>query len=186
MTWKVYAAVSGATVLAGWLASPANAPDGASPAPSQPASRRATIPSDIEREAMRLQARVRREVTYTQPERNPFRFSSRRSMARLGGDVPAPPLDTPALAGPPPPPVSLPPRVSLSGIAEDQVGQRLERTAILSSPEGVLLVHEGDDVLGQYRVVKIESEAVELVKLGDGTTFRLSLANPKPQIPNPN
>ena len=181
MTWKVYAAVSGATVLAGWLASapPANAPDGASPALSQPASRRATIPSDIEREAMRLQARVRREAIYTQPERNLFRFSARRSIARLGGDVPAPPPDT-RLAGPPAPPVSPPPPVSLSGIAEDQVGQRLERMAILSSPAGVLLVHEGDDVLGQYRVSKVESEAVELVKLSDGATLRLSLANPKP------
>ena len=183
MTWKVYATVSGATVLAGWLASapPANAPDGASTAPSQAVSRRATAPSDIEREALRLQARGRREATYSQPERNPFRFSAGRPIARLGGDVPAPPYDTPGVAGPPPPPVSPPPRVSLSGIAEDQVGQRLERTAILSSPDGVLLVHEGDDVLGQYRVATIESEAVELVKLSDGATLRLSLTDPKPQ-----
>ena len=177
MTWKVYATVSGATVLAGWLASapPSNAPDTRAPAPSQAASRRAAPSSDIEREAMRLQARVRREAIYTQPQRNPFRFSAGRPagrpIARPDGDVPKPerPNDTLVPAVPPPPPVSL------SGIAEDQVGQRLERTAILSSPAGVLLVHEGDDVLGQYRVGTIESEAVELVKLSDGATVRLSL-----------
>ena len=73
-----------------------------------------------------------------------------------------------------------PPAVSLSGIAEDRIEQRVERTAILSSPAGVLLVHEGDDVLGQYRVTKIESEAVEFVKLSDGGTLRLSFTDPKP------
>ena len=121
-----------------------------------------------------MQARVRREATYAQPQRNPFRFSrlsAGRPLARPDRDVPEPrpPDDTLTPAVSPPPPVSL------SGIAEDQVGQRLERTAILSSPAGVLLVHEGDDVLGQYRVAKVESEAVELVKLSDGTTLRLSL-----------
>ena len=173
MTWKAYAAVSGATVLAGWLASapPANAPDSASPAPRQPAARRATAPSDIEREAMRLQARVRREAEYAQPQRNLFRFGAVRPIAGRQADVPeaASPADTFVPAVPPPPPVSL------SGIAEDQVDLRVERTAILSSPVGVLLVHEGDDVLDQYRVGRIESEAVELVKLADGTTLRLSL-----------
>lgn len=171
MTWKAYTAVSGATVLAGWLASapPSNVPDTSAPALSQATSRRTTPPPDIEREAMRLQARVRREAAYTQPQRNLFRFGAGRPIARSGIDVPeaASPAETFVPAVPPPPPVSL------SGIAEDQVEQRVERTAILSSADGVLLVHEGDDVLGQYRVAKIESEAVELVKRADGTTLRL-------------
>jgi hypothetical protein len=178
MTWKVYATISGATVLAGWLASapPAKAP---SPALSPPGSQPAAAASDIEREATRLQARVRREAIYAQPQRNPFRFSAGRSIAIPPRDVPEPrrPDDTLAPAVPAPPP----PTVSLSGIAEDQGGQRLERTAILSSPAGVLLVHEGDDVLGQYRVTKVESEAVELVKLSDGTTVRLSLKSTNAQ-----
>jgi hypothetical protein len=114
---------------------------------------------------------VRREAAYAQPQRNPFRFGAARPIAGREADLPeaAPPAETFVSAVPPPPPVSL------AGIAEDQVEQRVERTAILSSPDGVLLVHEGDDVLGQYRVAKIESEAVELVKLADGTTLRLSL-----------
>ena len=68
------------------------------------------------------------------------------------------------------------PVVSLAGIAEDKIdepgGSRIERTAVLSTPDGVLLVREGDDVLGLYRVVTIESGAVELER-ADGTTLRI-------------
>ena len=129
---------------------------------------------------MRLQARVRREAAYTQLLRNPFRFAAARPVASPGiGVAEALPAETFVPAVPPPPPVSL------AGIAEHQVEQRVERTAILSSPVGVLLVHEGDDVLGQYRVAMIESEAVELVKRVDGTTLRLSFTDPKSQVPTP-
>jgi hypothetical protein len=178
MSWKSYAAVSGATVLAGWLASapPSNAPERTAPALRPPAARDARSP-DIEREAERLQARVQREVQYTQPQRNPFRFGVARPEVNGGGDLPDP---TPA-----PPPVAVPfvappPPVTLSGIAEDQKGEQMERTAILSSPEGVLLVREGDPVLAEYRVGRIESEAVELVK-SDGTTLRLTLSTSNSQ-----
>lgn len=182
MTWKTYAVVSGATVLAGWLASapPSNAPESAVSAPRQPAAPRDIPASDIEREADRLQVRVRREVEYSQPQRNPFRFGAGRADTDRGGDIPD--------AAPPPQPAVVvpvaPPPVSLSGIAEDRDGPRVERTAILSSPSGVLLVHEGDPVLGDYRVARIESEAVELVKT-DGSSLRLTLSNPQSQLPNP-
>ena len=174
MSWKSYAAVSGATVLAGWLASapPSNVPDRTVPAARPPAARDVRS-SDIEREAQRLQARVQREVEYTQPQRNPFRFGLARPNVNRGGDLPEPapapappPVDVPVVAPPPP--------LKLSGIAEDQKGQQLERTAILSSPAGVLLVRDGDPVLGDYRVGRIGSEAVELVK-SDGSTLRLML-----------
>jgi|SRR6185503_10862778 len=173
MSWKSYAAVSGATVLAGWLASapPSNVPDRAAPVVRPPAARDGRS-SDIEREAERLQARVQREVEYTQPQRNPFRFGAARPEVHGGGDLP-----NPAPAPAPPPvevPIVAPPPVTLAGIAEDQKGQQTERTAIISSPSGVLLVREGDPVLGEYRVGRIESEAVELVK-NDGTTLRLTL-----------
>ena len=172
MSWKSYAAVSGATVLAGWLASPSNAPDRIAPAPRPPAAR--DVGSlDIEREAQRLQARVPHDVEYTQPQRNPFRFGMARQDVNGGGDLPDPVL------APAPPPVEVPvvappPPLKLSGIAEDQKGQQMERTAILSSPAGVLLLREGDPVLGDYRVGRIEREAVELVK-SDGSTLRLTL-----------
>lgn len=171
MTWKSYAAVSGATVMAGWLAAapPANAPNPS--ASGQASSGRTTPVPDIEREANLLQARVRREVAYAQPQRNLFRFSPAKSAARPEVGVPeaAAPAETIV------PAVPAPPLVSLSGVAEDRVDGRIERTAILSSPDGVLLVREGDDVLGQYRVATIEGEAVELVKAADGATLRIVL-----------
>ena len=176
MTWKAYTAVSGATVLAGWLAStpPSSAPGAGRPVPSQAAPERAAAQPDIEREAARLTARVRREATYAQPQRNLFRFGAARPMASRGADVPeaAPPAETPAT---PPPSVAPPPALSLSGIAEDPFDQRVDRTAILSSRDDVLLVREGDAVLGVYRVTKIESEAIELQRLIDGATLRLTL-----------
>jgi len=49
------------------------------------------------------------------------------------------------------------------------------RTAILSSPEGVLLVHQGDEILGQYRVGAIGDDSMELTRTADGTTLRLTL-----------
>jgi hypothetical protein len=66
--------------------------------------------------------------------------------------------------------------VTLVGMAADRAEQGGERTAILSSPDGVLLVRKGDDVLGQYRVTAVDEEAVELTSSADGSTLRLSLA----------
>jgi hypothetical protein len=44
---------------------------------------------------------------------------------------------------------------------------------------GVLLVHEGDTVLDDYRVGRIEPESVELVRLSDGTSTRLTFGTPQ-------
>ena len=164
--------VSGATVLAGWIAStpPSSAPEGVVPVSRQSGARAPAATSDIVREAERLQVRVRREVSYAQPQRNLFRFGEEPPDLHSGaGDIPAA-ADTVVEL----PPVPAPPPVSLSGIAEDQRGQELERTAILSSRSGVLLVREGDEVAGEYRVTRIESEAVELTKI-EGTILRLTL-----------
>ena len=175
MTWKTYAAVSGATVLAGWIASspPANTPAPAASGQRRPASSapRTTAGSDIEEQAARLQARLRQETEYHAPARNPFRFGSRevtRSAApqRTEASAPVEPI-VPAL--PPPPPIKL------SGIAEDGPADRVQRTAVLSVPSGVLLVREGDVVLGQYRVAKIEAGAVELTDTSGGPPVRLTL-----------
>ena len=176
MTWKSYAAASGATVLAGWLASspPENVASGGAVVPSR--SSRAAVSaasaSDIEEQATRLQARIRRETSYARPARNPFRFSESVPGAPA---IPAPetsnvpePMAAPLL---PPPPT-----VTLVGMAEDRAEQGSERTAILSSPDGVILVRKGDSVLGLYRVTVIEEEAVELTSVADGSTLRLSLA----------
>jgi hypothetical protein len=179
MTWKSYAVMSGATVLAGWLASspPANAPENAVTTASPQAASRDGGVTDIAREAERLQVRLRREVVYGEPQRNPFRFGSARPSRAGGGDLPvrAEVVEEAPVAEVRDAPAPQPPQVTLSGIAEDQDGERTVRTAILSSPSGVLLVHEGDVVLGRYRVGGIESGAVSLVNLADGTTLRVAL-----------
>lgn len=177
MTWKSYAAVSGATVLAGWLASsePSNSPtSGARPASNPAPRRRVDAATDIQEQADHLQSRLQVARAYTEPQRNPFRFAERPS--------PAPNPRQPAPVVEPPPPFAVAPagpRVSVAGIAEEQLEGRVERTAILSSPMGVLLVHEGDTVLDDYRVGRIEAESVELVRLSDGESTRLTFGTPQ-------
>jgi hypothetical protein len=125
---------------------------------------------------MRLQARLGAERLYAEPARDPFRFAPARERAgaierdRPVTELPGVPVDTAPPA----------PFVSLSGIAEDAVDGSVQRTAVLSSRQGVLLVREGDEILGYYRVARIESEAVELVPLGTGATRRLTLGTSKP------
>jgi hypothetical protein len=177
MSWKSYATVSGATLLAGWLASgqPSNTPAGAQATrtPATPSSSSiARASTDIELQAMRLQARLRAEREYTQPARDPFRFAPRRPAAAVGDREP---LATEATTPPPVDTTPPAPKVSLSGVAEDAVDGRTLRTAVLSSPAGVLIVREGEEILGYYRVGRIESDAVELVAIGSGTTTRLTL-----------
>jgi hypothetical protein len=173
MTWKSTAVVSGAGLLSMWFAAspplPARSPGAYAAQQVSPAA--AATSSDIERQAARLQARLRREAEYREPARNLFRFRDRAAATPAPGIAPAPSAPEPVVAPPPPPP----PIVTLSGIASDQVGDRTVRTAILSSPSGVLLVREGDDVLGQYRVAKITEDAVELTRVSDGTTLRVGL-----------
>jgi hypothetical protein len=178
MTWKSYAAVSGATVLAGWLASspPSNTlTTGTTRASSTEPRRRVPAATDIEEQAARLQSRLQVARAYTEPERNPFRFAERASAApnpRESAqvvDIPTPPID-----------VTPPgPRISVAGIAEEQREGGIERTAILSSPMGVLLVHEGETILDYYRVGTIEADTVELVRLSDGTSTRLTFGTPQ-------
>ena len=180
MNWKSTAIVSGAGLLSMWFAASPPAPilSTTSPATTEPSATTGTTGSDIEQQAERLQARVRRETEYHEPSRNLFRFGPRVAERREAtatapaSSAPPPVNDTPEFVAPAPPP---PPPVSLSGIATDQAGDRTVRTAILSSPSGVLLVHEGDDVLGQFRVERIGEDAVELTRLSDSSPLRLTL-----------
>ena len=177
MTWKSYAAVSGATVLAGWLASspPANTTRTAAvSSPAAPRRRDASV-TDIQEQAARLQSRLRVPRAYAEPQRNPFRFAEHVSAASNRPalpSIPETPVQTVDLAPPAP-------RIVVAGIAEEDVDGRVERTAILSSPMGVLLVHEGEEILDYYRVNRIEAEAVELVRLTDGVPTRFTFGTPQ-------
>ena len=77
-----------------------------------------------------------------------------------------------------PPPVPIVPRVTiqLRGIATDVVNGASEHTAIVTTDAGLLLVRQGE-MAGEYRVAKIEDEAIELE--GPAGTLRLTLASPK-------
>lgn len=174
MNWKATAAVSGATLLAGWFASAPPAPTTPSAAPSSSQTpRAAAAASDISELAARLQTGPRQDPGYGEPERNLFRFGPNRPVRSA---EPEPGLSEPAPAPveilpPAPPPLPL----SLSGVASDSEGERTVRTAILSSPGGVLLVKEGDEVLGQYRVGAIGDDSVQLTRLSDGASLRITL-----------
>ena len=124
--------------------------------------RGAALNAEIER----LHDRLRPSVA---PEhgRNLFEFVRGRT-ATAPAAVAAPI----AAAAPPPEPVE--PAFKLVGIAEDNG----TRTAILSSPSQLLMVHEGDNVVtggSTYRVSGISADAVELKSTGDDSVLRLAL-----------
>jgi hypothetical protein len=175
MTWKAYAAMSGAGLLATYLFS---TPPPLSPPRSSSVTRGTEQPLastvDIQEEAVRLQSRVRGELEYQEPSRNLFRFGARPLTPRPSRthETAVAPSATPPVAGAAPA-RQLPP-LRLSGIATDTIDGARRRTAILITPAGFAEVKEGDTVLGEYRVVRIEEDAVELAA-ADGTPRRLTL-----------
>jgi hypothetical protein len=178
MTWKLYALVSAGAFVATYLVSGPGAltqlthvrPPNGAPAATKSAPT-ANVESDIQEQADRLEAHVRGEVAYRAPTRNPFQFAERpRPVTRQ--------VIAPKVTETPPPPVPLPPSITLSGIAEDHVNGVLQRTAIFSSPAGVALAREGDIVGVSYRVMTIEQDVVTLDNVNGGLPLRLSLSRP--------
>jgi hypothetical protein len=163
MNWKSTAVVSGAGLLVTWFA---NAP-GTAPVPPARAPRPAAVAdtADIQHQAERLQVRVRQEIALSDSARNPFRFAPRA--AATVAPAPAPDVQ-PDVAT-----VPLPPSVRLSGIAIDSVDGRDDRTAILNTPSGLVFVHEGDEVAGEFQVKTISEDAVILIRTVDGSSLRL-------------
>src|SRR5215203_5752426 len=134
MNWKSTATVSGATLLAGWLGwSPP--PPAATSAPA--ATSRGAEASDIQAQAERLQLRVRTELEYRDPTRNPFRFGAGPT-ASARPQSPAP-LDIPVAIGAPFTPLM---PFTLSGMATENVDGAARRTAILTAGSEVLFVQE--------------------------------------------
>jgi hypothetical protein len=156
--------------LAAWLAAAATSGtrDNAPPiviAPAPIDSRGAELANEVQR----LRERLHPDATPSKPGRNLFQFSAPKPAAIVPAAVPAPAL-TEAVTSPPPP------ELKLSGLAEDPGADgAIIRTAIISTAEHVILAKEGDLVTPRYRVVRISSDVVELVDLGDGSTLRLAL-----------
>jgi hypothetical protein len=171
MTWKVYAAMTGAGILATYFASapptfapgaPAARPDAVAQVPTPPAR-------DIQQQAARLQTRLHQDVEYREPSRDPFRFNARTAPAPRAERAVEPPPEPVTVAVTPAEPLV----IRLSGVATNSVNGERRRTAILSTPQGIVEAREGDTV-GPYRVVRVEDDAVELAA-ADGTTRRITL-----------
>jgi len=182
MTWKAYSVMSGVGVLSMWFAASLPSPLPGSVPPPQPreAAAAAAAASEIEEQANRLQARLQQEALYREPGRNLFRFVPKRApqaASSAAAAIPALPAFEPAAPAPLP--------MRLAGIAADQDGTVIVRTAILSTFSGVILARAGDEVLGRFRVKAVEEDAVELVTLADGTEITLTLAKSKFPLPAP-
>ena len=166
MNWKSTATVSGVTLLATWLGwTPARQPSVTdSPAVSADV---APLDADIEQQAARLQMRVRSELGYQDPKRNPFRF-----IVRSTPNPPQPPANEVIV---PSPQIAVPDLLpfTLSGMATDRVEGRTVRTAILTTATEVLFVKEGDRV-GAYTVSGVDETGINLTA-DDGGIRRLPL-----------
>lgn len=170
MTWKAYAAVSGAGVLATYmgLGRPALAPEHV-PAASPAAAAASRPAADIQTEALRLETRLApSDVRYVEPARDPFRFETRRLRSAAH-------RSEPQVAAPPAQPVRPePPLLRLAGIVSSGGDENQQRIAILMTPNGRLEVREGDAVGADYRVTRIDEDAIE-VTAPDGSARRLRL-----------
>ena len=175
MTWKSYAAVSGAGLLATYLVSapPTIAPGHPTAARPDAVSRPASPSADIQEQAQRLQTRVRADTEFHPPSRNPFRFGARaakpgaRSSPAPSARIPETPAAVPSEPPPPPPPIRL------SGIVTNTVDGVRQRAAVLNTVGGVITAREGE-MAGAYRIVRVDEDAVEVVG-PDGVSRRLNL-----------
>jgi len=169
MSWKSYLLVSGVGVMATYFVSTPVAPLESRPVSRRVEAAQVQAANDIQQLSLQLQQRVRAEVTFREPSRNPFRFSARPApvspMAELSAAAPA----AVAMAAPPALPL-----LSLIGIAADEVDGGTQRTAIISTGQAVLLVRDGDAVGADYKVSKVEDGAVELKSTADGSVRRLA------------
>ena len=65
--------------------------------------------------------------------------------------------------------------LSLSGIATDMLDGMPNRSAVVSLPNGVVIVREGESVAGLYTVVAIGEDSIELESTADTTRRTLRL-----------
>jgi hypothetical protein len=119
-------------------------------------------------EIQRLHERLRPSTPPGQPSRNLFEYRTRRSSASSAVE---PTVVSPAA----PAVVTAAPPLELIGIASDGNGDATVRTAILSGFGQLFLVKEGERVNDRYRVVRVGTDAVELVDADQSTPIRVGL-----------
>jgi hypothetical protein len=173
MTWKLYAIVSAGAFVATYLMSTPKTEIATRKASAVAAksSRQIAAETEIEALADSLHVRPSSDTPFRTPGRDLFRFEQRVSQK--------PPafVPPPAVAASAPIPVAPPlPVLSLSGVATDVVDGKPQRSAVVSLPNGVLIVREGESIAGLYTVVTIAEDSIELESTGDHSrrTLRLS------------
>ena len=173
MTWKLYAIVSaGAFVATYVMSSPkTEVATKKSSAVATKSSRQLAAETEIEALANSLHVRLNSDAAvYRTPGRDLFRFQAK--VQQPPAFVPPPAV----VASGPVPVVPALPVLTLSGVASDVVDGKPQRSAVVSLPNGVLIVREGDSVAGLYTVVAIGDDSIELESTGDHSrrTLRLS------------
>jgi hypothetical protein len=173
-----------AVLAAVWVSSATLPPPAPAPVPAQPAKgTRAARPAvrsasrdvtsfDLNEAAERLRSRIGAAPRPRTPERNPFEFAPapapRVAAVSLPLAAPAPVVPV----GPVPPPFTL------SGVAEHQKENGVERTAILIGINGdarIYYAKAGDRLLGRYEVTAVGADAIELRETESGQLVRLGL-----------
>jgi hypothetical protein len=174
--WKWSLAATGATAMAGWLASPPLEPaDGAARRGAAIGRRTSDVGpaavAEIQEQARRLTSRLasrpgeRSAGAQSVPVRHaaggPACARRHRARGRASGRgrasaVPAAP----------------------AGVAVDTVDGVDTRTAIISGPAGIELAKAGQPAAPGYRVVTVGEAFAEVERLSDGVRERLILGNP--------
>ena len=172
MTWKLYAIVSAGAFVATYLMStPKTEVATARPSAVAPkTSRQQAAETEIEALADSLHVSLKSDAAFRTPGRDLFRFQAQ---------VQKPPafVPPPAVVASAPVPVAPPlPVLTLSGVASDVVDGKPKRSAVVSLPNGVLIVREGESVAGLYTVMAIGEDSIELESTSDHSrrTLRLS------------
>lgn len=171
---KTVALIGAVCLTTGWLlasmltppiANLQDLPDRRATAAPQPAPQ---IPS-FEPFSERLQSLLRQAPAPPVPKRNPFSFGNRsRSIPAT-----ASPSEARQAPAPPPAPIAVGPRFTLSGTAVTDVAGNPVHTAVLSDGYTVHLVKAGDTV-GGYRVLEVTESSV-MLEAADGAAYVLRL-----------
>lgn len=168
---RAAAYLGGGTLLAAWLASAAGVTRQPPPLRAPPASPQAarldTLAATVQSQASRLRLRLAAAPSPQAPTRNPFMFAARES--------PRTPVERlPEAREAAPEPAAIEPDLVLLGIAEE--GNT--RTAMIGSGDDLIMVTEGQPVVGRYRVAAVSPDGVELKDQTTGAIRRLTLRSP--------
>jgi hypothetical protein len=173
MTWKLYALTSGGGAVVVTYLATLMAPIDRSPTVSTAVPQavdRSGIAVDLGAQADRLKTKLAEVTAYKRPARDAFRFGEPPRRVEVAPTVSAS-VAPPVVAQTRPP-------YGLAGMAITLENGAPQRTAILSSLEGVALVKEGDVLETGYRVVSIADDSVTLESTSNGTQATLRLSNP--------